>query len=119
MYFYDSTMDESMIDIAENNVVSFSLSAASLGHCPPTKHTDPENPTCSRVTFSGNFVKVTGVDEAAFARSSLFERHPMMADWPKGHDFQFYKLDIASIWLIDIYGGAKDVPLEDYYAVKL
>jgi len=30
------------VDIIENNVVSFSLSATQLGHCPPTKISDPE-----------------------------------------------------------------------------
>jgi hypothetical protein len=113
-------MDESLKDIAESNVVSFTLSATSLGHCPATKHTDPENPTCARVTFSGKFNLVEDKDELEFAQSSLFERHPMMATWPNdSHDFKVYKIDITSIWLIDIYGGAKDVPVDDYYAVEL
>merc|ERR1719158_2250260 len=41
LYFYDSDMDESLIDITANNFVSFALSATQLGHCPATKHTDP------------------------------------------------------------------------------
>ena len=49
------------------------------------------------------------------AEDALFSRHPMMPTWP--HDFDFYVIRIKSIWLIDIYGGAKDVDLEEYYAV--
>ena len=115
LYLYESTMDESMIDIEVNNMVSFSVSAASLGHCVPTSHTDPENPTCAKVTFTGAFELVTDEQEREVAEDALFSRHPMMPTWP--HDFDFYVIRIKSIWLIDIYGGAKDVDLEEYYAV--
>ena len=116
MYFYDSGMDTSLLDIAEDNSVSFALTAATLGHCPPTTHTDPENPTCARAVFTGNFVKVTDLEELVSAKESLYARHPMMKAWPKGHDFQVYKIDtIKEIWLIDIYGGAKSVDLDEYY----
>jgi len=40
-----------------------------------------------------------------------FER----ADWPKGHKWIFYKLDIEDIFLIDNYGGAKPLTVSEYY----
>ena len=104
-----------MKDIEANNMVSFSVSAASLGHSIPTSHTDPENPTCAKVTFTGAFELVTDEQEREVAEDALFSRHPMMPTWP--HDFDFYVIRIKSIWLIDIYGGAKDVDIEEYYAV--
>jgi hypothetical protein len=30
-----------------------------------------------------------------------------------------YKIEIDSVWLIDLYGGAKDVPTSDYFAYEL
>ena len=119
LYFLDSDMDASLVDITTQPIVSFSLTAATLGRCPATKHTDPENPTCARATFSGTFTKVSDKDESNYARQSLIARHPMMATWPDSHDFNVWKLtDINEIWLIDIYGGAKSVDPKDYYAYE-
>ncbi len=83
----------------------------------PTAHTDPENPTCAKATFTGAFELVTDEQEREVAKDALFSRHPMMPTWP--HHFDFYAIRIKSIWLIDIYGGAKEVDLDDYYAVEL
>lgn len=119
LYFLDSDMDASLVDITTQPIVSFSLTAATLGRCPTTKHTDPENPTCSRATFSGTFTKVSDKVENSNARASLIARHPMMASWPNSHDFNVWKItDINEIWLIDIYGGAKSVDPRDYYAYE-
>lgn len=117
LYFYDSEMDESMKDIAADHRVSFSLSSASLGLCGPDEQQDPENPTCARAAFSGSFVLVSDTDEEKFAKRALFERHPMMPSWP--HDFDVYKIDLTEIWLIDMYGEAKTVDIEDYFAIDI
>lgn len=37
------------------------------------------------------------------------------AAWPKWHKFIFYKLEILDIFLVDNYGGAKPVTVEEYY----
>ena len=42
-----------------------------------------------------------------------------MVDWPADHDWFFAKLDISSIWFIDIYGGADQLKVEDYLATKV
>ena len=34
-------------------------------------------------------------------------------------DWQTLKLEIAHIWLVDFYGGATNVPVKDYFNVKL
>lgn len=117
LYFYDSEMDTSMEDIAADNRVALSLSAASLNHCPPTKHTDPENPTCARVVLSGRFVKVEDENERQMAQASLFARHPIMPRWPEEHGWGVYKINLEEVWLIDIYGGAKSVDINEYLAV--
>ena len=84
MYFYTSTMDTSMGDIAVNANVSFAVTAATLpGRCDPSPYTlDPESPPCPKATFIGEFVSVTDPKEEAAAKAILFERHPAMKKWP-------------------------------------
>lgn len=120
LYFYTSTMDTSMGDIAKNANVSFALTAATLpGRCDPSAHTlDPESPPCPKATFVGEFVTVDDPKEYAAAKAVLFERHPAMKSWPDSHDWGVWKINIAYIWLIDIYGGPSKVDPQDYYNHK-
>ena len=132
IFFYTSSMDTSMQDVAADPRVSFTLSEAQKpGMCmigtknvtaiaassfkvsdaPP----DPEDPTCARLTFSGTFRK-TNASETPAAKAALFARHPQMKAWPSSHEFYFATIDISAIWLIDYYGGAADIKPEDYYA---
>lgn len=39
--------------------------------------------------------------------------------WPKNHGFAPYVLTLEHIVLLDFYGGAKHVPVAEYYAIKL
>jgi hypothetical protein len=48
------------------------------------------------------------------AQAALFSRHPAMKQWVD-LNFQFYKINISNIWLLDGYGGALDVDVEDYF----
>lgn len=119
LYFYDSDMDTSIQDIQANNFVSFALTEATLlGHC-NAKIRDPESPVCARVTFNGKFIPVEDEDEIAFAKEALFERHPSMATWPEEHEFRVHKIELSDIWLIDVYGGASVISIEDYYSVTV
>eukprot|EP01034_Spumella_vulgaris_P030991 gene30991-38300_t len=117
-YFYDSEMDTSLQDIAANSNVSFSLSAAALGLCPPLL-LDPESPLCARLVVSGQFLPVDDAQELTFATLALFERHPTMKNWPEDHSWGVYKIVLTDIWLIDVFGGATDVSVDEYYAVNL
>jgi hypothetical protein len=107
LFFYDSDMDISVQDADMNSLVAFSLSAAQLlGRC-DVHITDPEDPRCARVVFSGKFTSVEDADEAAFAQAALFDRHPQMESWPTDHNWKIHKIELTEIWLIDIYGGGK------------
>ena len=55
----------------------------------------------------------------AVARAALFSRHPSMRLWPPHHGFFFCKLNITNILLLNYFGGAKTVLVEDYFAVQL
>ena len=62
---------------------------------------------------------VKGSDEAEFAKKALFSRHPVMPDWPKNHGWFFAKLNITNVIVLDFFGGAITVPLEDYFNAKV
>ncbi|KAG6554987.1 hypothetical protein Mapa_003572 [Marchantia paleacea] len=112
-YFYLSRMDPTPLDIEQDARCSLSLSEAPIGTCGSR---DVEDPTCARLTLSGKMVELSkGGDERKFALKALFSKHPEMAVWPKGHDWRVYKLKIEDIFLVDFYGGAKEMSVEDYY----
>ncbi len=118
LYFYQSDMDTSMIDISKNANVSFSITEATLeGRCHPSATSlDPESPPCAKATFQGSFVIVPNdTDEYNAAKKVLVQKHPIMATWPESHDWKIWKLKPVRLWVIDIYGGAADVSPEDYY----
>jgi hypothetical protein len=118
LYFYDSDMDTSMVDIKKNNKVSFAITEAERGFC-TIDRIDPEDPRCARVVFSGEFVEVDDVEEQVDAQSFLFNRHPAMSSWPDDHSWKVHKIVISEIWLINIYGGASIVDVDEYFNVNL
>ncbi|ANM61926.1 Pyridoxamine 5'-phosphate oxidase family protein [Arabidopsis thaliana] len=59
-----------------------------------------------------------GSEEAEVAKKALFTKHPEMMDWPKDHDFRFFKLEIIDIFLINWYGGAKPITVDEYLHAK-
>eukprot|EP00958_Prasinococcus_capsulatus_P026553 scaffold4868_cov416-Prasinococcus_capsulatus_cf.AAC.18 len=52
---------------------------------------------------------LVGETEQEDAQAALFSRHPEMRTWPAGHDFQFWKLQVHHLFLLDFYGGAPDI----------
>mmetsp|Transcript_10093 Transcript_10093/g.15298 ORF Transcript_10093/g.15298 Transcript_10093/m.15298 type:complete len:196 (+) Transcript_10093:70-657(+) len=118
LYFYDCDINTSIQDIQENPMCAFSLTEAESNRC-SVDELDPEDPRCARVSFSGKFLEVTDPDELKFAQSALFERHPQMESWPDDHTWRVYKIDLTEIFLLDIYGGATIVPIDEYYAVEM
>ena len=40
-------------------------------------------------------------------------------DWPTDHSWFIGAIDLSDIWLIDIYGGAKTLDIDSYYAADL
>ena len=41
-----------------------------------------------------------------------------VVDWPKGHEFSVFKLEIMNIFLINWYGGAKSITVDEYLRYK-
>ncbi|KAL6577551.1 hypothetical protein OROMI_009879 [Orobanche minor] len=111
-YFYLTTLDPTARNALEDHRASFTLSEYNLGSCGKE---DPEDPSCAKITIVGKLKLLEGnPDEEEFARTALFTKHPAMERWPKGHNFQIYILDVENIFLINWYGGAKPITVEQY-----
>lgn len=115
-YFYLSALDPTPRDVAVIPYASLTVSEAPLGTCGST---DVENPTCAKITLSGQmYLVVEDTEESDFAALALFSKHPEMEDWPKDHNFKFYGLKIQDIFLIDWYGGAKTLSVDEYLGTE-
>ncbi|XP_074122610.1 protein CREG1 [Sminthopsis crassicaudata] len=116
-YFYLSPLQTSVGDLQANPNAGLTLSLAQTGFC--KKHEfDPQSPLCAHIMLSGTVTKVVNDTEIAFAKKSLFTRHPEMESWPSDHNWFFAKFTITNIWVIDFFGGAKTVTPEEYFKAK-
>ena len=135
-YFYGTFMDQTFKDMKQHPQASFTLSenslasvcgAEALSYCqttvPPTSHAwrgDPESPLCARLTLTGTLVPVdTDSIEYQHALSALLTRHPQMKDWPTDHNWIIAKLELQDVWLIDYFGGATIIPVQEYLQENL
>jgi hypothetical protein len=53
------------------------------------------------------------------AKEALFQRHAGMREWPDDHEWIVAKMDVQDVWLIDYFGGATVISVQDYMAVNL
>lgn len=117
LYFYMAKIDASRHDIAANPKATWVLSEQMLSSYCTSKSLDPEDPRCGRCVFIGN-MRIATPTEIPGAKDALFTRHPAMRDWPAEHMFEVYKMDIESIWLLNMFGGASIIMPGDYYKAK-
>ncbi|KAF7819638.1 protein CREG1 [Senna tora] len=116
-YFYLTPLDPTARNAMKDQRASFAVSEYSLGTCGKK---DPENPSCAKMTLTGKLKLLdTSSKEAEVARSALFSKHPEMEWWPPSHGFQAYKLEIENIFLIDWFGGARPLTVEQYLKYKM
>jgi hypothetical protein len=118
LYLYVSGQDASMIDIAQNPEVSFTLSQEMLDNYCSSTNLDPEDPLCVRVVLIGKADNVTA-DVDTWAKNALFERHPAMKSWPDDHSFYVMTIELKSIWVIDAFGGATSIKPAEFFAAEL
>ena len=121
LFFYVSDLDASMQDVKENATVSFTLSEEMIGNRCSNSFIDghdAEDPRCVRLVMTGTWRFDLNDDERKLANESLFSRHPEMKTWPVDHHWQMGTIDVKDIWLIDIFGGASTIKVEDYDKVK-
>uniref|UniRef100_A0A5B6ZUM1 CREG-like beta-barrel domain-containing protein n=2 Tax=Davidia involucrata TaxID=16924 RepID=A0A5B6ZUM1_DAVIN len=116
-YFYLTTLDPTASNALKDQRSSFTISEYPIGTCGKT---DPENPTCAKITLTGKLQVLNGnSNETEFAQTALFTKHPEMKDWPKDHNFQFFKLEIEDIFMINWFGGPKPLTVDQYLHAKM
>ncbi|XP_052190584.1 uncharacterized protein LOC127800168 isoform X1 [Diospyros lotus] len=116
-YFYLTTLDPTARNAFEDPRSSFTISEYPLGTCGKR---DPESPACAKMTLTGKLKLVDGnTDEAEFAQTALFTKHPEMKDWPNGHQFQFFKLEIEDVFLVNWFGGHRALTVEQYLQAEM
>jgi len=115
-YMYISPWEISAHDLRQSNKTSITMSLAQGNYCSKMNY-DPEDPRCAHIILTGVFTKLEEKSkEGQFAKTALFSRHPIMPEWPEDHGFFFAKLEIKNILVLDFFGGAKTVPLDDYFS---
>ncbi|KAL2532169.1 Pyridoxamine 5'-phosphate oxidase family protein [Abeliophyllum distichum] len=116
-YFYLTTLDPTASNALKDQRSSLTISEYNLGTCGKK---DPENPTCAKITLLGKLKLLDGdSEEVEFAQTALFTKHPEMKGWPKSHKFQIFKLDIENIFMINWFGGAKPLTVDQYLHTKM
>ncbi|KAM6549915.1 hypothetical protein CsatB_021591 [Cannabis sativa] len=116
-YFYLTALDPTARDALKDPRASLTVSEHTVGTCGKI---DPENPTCAKLTLTGKLKLIDqNSEEVEFARSALFSKHSEMEGWPKYHNFQFFKLEIENIFLIDWFGGPKPLTIDEYLHPKM
>ncbi|TYI75137.1 hypothetical protein E1A91_D07G254200v1 [Gossypium mustelinum] len=116
-YFYLTTLDPTARNALKDHRSSLAISEYPLGTC---SNADPESPVCAKITLTGRLVLLeANSKEAEFARTALFTKHPEMKGWPKGHDFQVFKLEIEDIFMINWFGGPKPLTVDQYLKYKM
>ncbi|KAG5400936.1 hypothetical protein IGI04_015543 [Brassica rapa subsp. trilocularis] len=114
-YFYLTMLDPTTRNALKDSRASFAISESPVGTC----KRDPMDPTCSKLTLTGKLLQLDeGSEEEKVAKKALFTKHPEMMDWPEGHEFSVFKLEIMNIFLINWYGGAKSITVDEYLRYK-
>merc|ERR1712241_397468 len=100
-YMYLMPLELSAIDLSHNERASLTMTMAQSDYCKENNYDEEDS------------------EEGQFAREALFSRHPAMEFWPEDHGWFFCKLDIENILLLNYFGGAINVPVDDYFAAQI
>lgn len=116
-YFYLANLDPTTRNALNDERSSFTICEFPLGACGREDH---ENLTYTGLTLTGKLKLVNEESkEVEFAEDALFSKHAEMKNWPKDQNFQFFKLAIENIFLIDWFGGPKPLSLAQYLHLRM
>lgn len=110
-YFYLTELDETARDLIKDPRATLTLAEAALGPA-ACKGKDPEDPMCSKLSLHGQVVRAA--DQRA-GLAVLVDKHPAMQHWSKSHGFSVYQMQIADVFVLCAYGGARAVSPTDYF----
>lgn len=113
-YMFLTPLDFTAQDIFKDNRATLMMTLAQGCYC-HKKNYDPMDPRCARVILTGQIISMKNNSaELEIAKNAVFGRHPWLQNMPPDHHFFFAKLEIASIAMLDTFGGPKFVPVDDY-----
>lgn len=119
IYFLLTDLDFTGKDWKKDNKVTFSMTSEQIGKCSKI-NVDAMEPVCSRTYISGQVHELkNGTAEFDFGWNAFISRHPATTNWIAEHNFYLCVLDIEHIYVLDWYGGPKDIPVDEYYNVVL
>jgi len=119
-YIYLTDLEVSAQDLNVNNEASLCMSMETISNYCTKLKIDPQDPRCAHLILNGKIVKVKpDSPEDKFAKAGLFSRHPEMKWWNYQHKFYVTKMEITDILLLSGFGGMINIPLKDYFAVKI
>lgn len=121
--FYIPTPDATAIDIKHNPKIALTLSEASLADRLEGNKVcggmDAENPLCARVTLMGTAKEIKGTKLLKDVQAAFGKRHPLapwLAHGGAHTGGAYYTIDLEKIMILDFFGGATEVNVEDYMA---
>ncbi|KAG8376013.1 hypothetical protein BUALT_Bualt09G0018800 [Buddleja alternifolia] len=116
-YFYLSTLDPTPHYANVNPRSSFTLSEFELNSC---RGKDPQSPLCAKITFSGRLKMLApNSREGILAQGALLKKHPQFTGFPlQNGTFSVFKLDIRSIFLVNLAAPPRLLTVQEYYLAK-
>ncbi|XP_055903631.1 protein CREG1 [Eupeodes corollae] len=119
IYFLLVDLDFTGQDWRKVNKLTFTITSEQNGNCSRID-VDPMEPVCQRTYISGKVIELkNGTEEFDFGWKAFISRHPATSNWVAEHSFYLCLLDIEHIYVLDWYGGPKDIPIDEYYSVVL
>jgi len=120
--FYLPSPDPTNIDVAQNDNISLQFSEASLAerlddNGNTCDSLDAMDPICAQLMISGVAKKITCPTTLKTAQEAFKERHPLAPWLAKGGAHtggNYFTIEPEKITLLDYYGGATEVDVQDY-----
>lgn len=81
---------------------------------------DAQDPRCAKITYQGSIHPCSaehsvGANCDEIGRKVLFDKYPVMAEFPADHNFRVHEFAVDSIWMIANFGGGGNVTPEEYH----
>lgn len=119
--FYLPTPDPTFADVAADGRIALSFSEASLpdgsgGEGSACGGTDPEDPTCAKISLGGR-ARELGVDELAAVEAAFAVTHPAaswLSDGGAHTGGKYYTIEVETVEFFRSYGGADSITVEEY-----
>ena len=97
------------VEVAQSGQYIILILPTSQGDYCRENNYDEQDPRCAHLILTGTAVKLEDSEEGQLSREF----------WPEDHGWFFCKLDIENILLLNYFGGAINVPVDDYFAAQI